>query len=70
MRLALSLLTTILLATPALADKAVRGHTKKDGTVVKPHHRTEANTTQTDNHTTKGNTNPHTGKRGTKIPKR
>lgn len=47
---------------------SVRGYTKKNGTYVKPHRQTNPNTTKRDNWSTKGNTNPATGKRGTKKP--
>ena len=42
----------------------VKGYTRKDGTYVKPHYRTNRNNTNRDNYTTKPNINPHTGKRG------
>lgn len=44
----------------------VNGYTRSDGTYVKGHYRTGANSTKSDNWSTKGNTNPHTGKKGTK----
>jgi hypothetical protein len=46
----------------------VHGYTKKNGTYVKPHHRTRPNKTKKDNWSTKGNVNPYTGKKGTKSP--
>jgi hypothetical protein len=48
----------------------VRGYTKKDGTYVAPHNRTNPNNTQRDNWTSKPNQNPYTGKDGTKEPKK
>jgi hypothetical protein len=60
----------VMLSVPMFADKAVKGHTRKDGTVVQPHHRTNGNKTETDNYGTKGNSNPHTGKSGTRTPKK
>lgn len=48
----------------------VRGYTKKDGTYVAPHKRTNPNNTQRDNWTSKPNQNPYTGKDGTKEPHR
>lgn len=48
----------------------VRGYTKKDGTYVPPHNRTNPNNTQRDNWTSKPNQNPYTGKDGTKEPKK
>jgi hypothetical protein len=47
---------------------SVRGHIKKDGTYVPPHHATNPNETRSDNWSTKGNINPYTGKDGTKQP--
>lgn len=47
-------------------EVAVKGYTKKDGTRVESHKRTAPNKTQRDNWSTKGNTNPYTGKKGTK----
>ena len=46
----------------------VKGYYKKDGTYVQPHYKTKPNTTKFDNYGTKGNTNPYTGKEGTKDP--
>lgn len=54
----------------AFASKRVGGYTKKNGTYVAPHHRTDPNRTQRDNYSSKPNVNPHTGKRGTKEPTR
>jgi len=44
----------------------VKGHTTKNGTYVKPHRQTDPDHTQQNNYSTKGNTNPWTGKKGTK----
>ncbi len=44
----------------------VKGYTKKDGTYVAPHDRSTADHTKDNNWSTKGNTNPETGKAGTK----
>ena len=44
----------------------VHGYSKKDGTYVAPHKRTNPNNTQRDNWTSKPNQNPYTGKDGTK----
>lgn len=46
----------------------VRGYYRKDGTYVKPHYRTNPNSTNRDNYSTRGNINPHTGKRGWITP--
>lgn len=42
----------------------VSGYTRKDGTYVQPYFRTAPNSTNQDNFSTKGNTNPYTGKPG------
>ena len=42
----------------------VSGYTRSDGTVVKPYYRTAPNSTNIDNFSTVGNTNPYTGKAG------
>lgn len=52
------------------SDEHVRGYTKKDGTHVDGYMKTTPNSTEKDNFSTKGNTNPYTGKEGTKEPKK
>jgi hypothetical protein len=62
------------IATPVFAkgtgsgggSHSVKGHIKKDGTYVQPHHATNPNHTQRDNWSSKPNVNPYTGKPGTK----
>ena len=44
----------------------VKGYYRKNGTYVKPHHKTRRNHTKRDNWSTKGNRNPYTGKKGYK----
>jgi len=46
----------------------VQPYTKKDGTRVEGHYRTSPNSTNTDNFSTKPNTNPYTGKPGSIEP--
>lgn len=48
------------------AHEHVGGYTKKDGTVVKGHDRSTKDGSKDNNWSTKGNTNPETGKAGTK----
>jgi hypothetical protein len=55
-----------LLASAAMADTWVNGYTRKDGTYVPGHWRTDPNGTKDDNYSTEGNVNPYTGKEGTK----
>lgn len=60
-----------LMSSVAIAKSSshpVKGHFTKKGTYVKPHRKTNSNRTKRDNYSTKGNTNPHTGKKGTKKP--
>ncbi len=45
-----------------------RGYIKRDGGYVAPHQRTNPNSTRSDNYSTQGNTNPWTGKQGTRNP--
>ncbi len=47
---------------------SIKGYVKKNGTYVAPSHATNPNRSKTDNWSTKGNVNPHTGKEGTKDP--
>ena len=53
----------VLFVIPANASEHVRGHVTKNGKYVAPHNRTNANKTQRDNWSSKGNANPYTGKR-------
>lgn len=50
----------------AQSTTRVDGYIKSDGTYVAPHTRTAPNSTTQDNYSTKGNTNPWTGKQGSK----
>lgn len=59
---------TTFIAATAQADTYVRGYHRKNGTYVQPHSRSDSNHSKLDNWSTKGNTNPYTGKRGTKDP--
>ena len=49
-------------------DVYVRGYTKSNGTYVSPHYRTAPDSTPYNNYSTRGNTNPYTGKQGTVDP--
>ena len=48
------------------AQVYVNGYTRSNGTYVPGHYRSSPNSTQRDNYSTYGNTNPYTGQRGTK----
>lgn len=64
--LLISLIFGLSLGQMALAQKDVKGYTRSDGTQVEGYKRTAPNSTRNDNYSTRGNTNPHTGKSGTK----
>jgi hypothetical protein len=61
-------LVAISLWNIAFADQHVRGYYRKNGTYVQPYTRTSPNNSVYDNYSTKGNTNPYTGKEGTVNP--
>lgn len=44
------------------------GYFRKDGTYVAPYNRSSPNSTNHDNYSTHGNTNPYTGSSGTRAP--
>jgi len=54
--------------TKVFADTHVNGYYRKDGTYVKPHYRSDADSNPFNNYSTKGNVNPYTGQRGTVNP--
>ncbi|HET6886610.1 MAG TPA: hypothetical protein VFH87_01680 [Candidatus Udaeobacter sp.] len=69
-----TLKVTILAALAALsagslqAQTKVRAHTRSDGTYVPEHYRSRPNSSTYDNWSTRGNTNPYTGKPGYRDP--
>ena len=65
----LIILVTISTASFAVGSHRVKGYTKSNGAYVAPHRQTNSNRTQRDNWSSKPNTNPYTGKHGTKTPK-
>ncbi len=70
----MKIISALLLSTSfAVAQTAppvhVRATTTKNGEYRQEHERTAPNKTDRDNYSTKGNTNPYTGKAGTKNPK-
>ena len=63
----LTLMALAFGATELQAQTYVGGYYKDNGTTyVQPHYRSTPNSTTLDNWSTKGNTNPYTGKKGTK----
>jgi hypothetical protein len=68
--LLLNLLLTLSFPVYSVGNHRVKGYTKKDGTYVQSHRQTNPNKTQRDNWSSKPNTNPYTGKDGTREPKK
>lgn len=64
----IALVAACLISPATAAQVRVKGYVKKDGTYVAPHYRSSPNGTTLDNYSTKGNTNPYTGKVGTRDP--
>lgn len=48
---------------------SVRGHYNSNGSYTEPHYRSNPNSTQLDNYSTRGNTNPYTGSTGSRSPR-
>lgn len=61
----LALVALFLFAGVHEAEAArVRGYWKSNGTYVQPHYRSNSNSFKWDNWSSRGNSNPWTGKRG------
>lgn len=67
-RFALVLFLLVSFVGVSLAARPVRvkGGVTKSGTYRRPHYRTAPNKSKSDNWSTKGNSNPYTGKKGSK----
>ena len=65
-KLVIFLIAMVVMSAVALADTYVNGYFRSNGTYVAPHYRSSPNSTTRDNWSTYGNTNPYTGKSGTK----
>jgi hypothetical protein len=65
LKMILAVVLFLSFATLLFADTYVKGYTRKDGTYVQPHYRSNPNSTVTDNYSFKGNANPYTGQQGT-----
>ena len=63
MKIAIGLVFS-LLAASAMADQAVRGYFRSDGTYVAPHYRSSPDRSRSNNFSSQGNVNPYTGQRG------
>lgn len=68
MRLTIIIITMVLISFSAFADVSVRGYTRQDGTYVQPYHRSNPDGNPNNNWSTKGNTNPYTGREGSQQP--
>ncbi len=68
----LAVLAGLVAMQPTLAiakgSHATKGYTKKNGTYVAPSRATNPDNLKTNNYSSKGNTNPSSGKQGTKDP--
>ena len=62
------LAATLLFSFAVVTDAAtrVRGYTRKNGTYVAPHYRSNTDSKKYNNYSSKGNYNPYTGKNGYK----
>ena len=63
------ILITISTSSFAVSSHRVSGYAKRNGTYVAPYRATNSNRTQRDNWSSIPNSNPYTGKRGTKTPR-
>jgi hypothetical protein len=61
-----TILLMALLSTAAFADSYVSGHTRSDGTYVQGHYRSSPDSSKQNNYSERGNSNPYTGKEGTR----
>lgn len=65
----MTFVVAVLLAGSAFArDVYVQPHVTKNGTYVDGYHRTAPDSSQFNNYSTQGNTNPYTGQAGTVNP--
>ncbi len=60
----LALFSFSLLSSVANASVRVKGYTTKRGTYVAPSHRSSPDRVKYNNYSSKGNSNPYTGKKG------
>ena len=67
MKRILVLLALLLTISSAFADTYVNGYIKKDGTYVNGYTRSSPDSTNWNNYSTQGNSNPYTGNEGTRA---
>lgn len=68
-KICLAAILALGFAPMAHAQSAYQGYTNQHGTYVQPHYQTPPNNTTADNWSTRGNTNPYTGRPGTITPR-
>ena len=66
--IAIGICITLPTSSIARGSHTVHSYNKKDGTHVESHRATNRDNTKHNNYSSKGNTNPNTGKEGTKDP--
>ncbi len=64
--IALSLMILFLFSSTSFAYQRVSGYTRRNGTYVAPHYRSNSDGIRSNNWSSSGNVNPFTGKRGYK----
>lgn len=64
MRTILFALASLFVLNAFADDYYTRGYTRRDGTPVQGHYSTQPNEYRYDNYSSRGNTNPYTGERG------
>jgi hypothetical protein len=70
-KIVLGVLACALIAGPAFAGSHLTsGYYRKSGTYVAPHYQTNSDHSRFNNWFTRGNSNPYTGKAGTRSPYR
>lgn len=62
----IAFLLFVISVVPAFADTYVNGYTRRDGTYVQPHMRSDRDSSFSNNWSTQGNVNPYTNERGYK----
>lgn len=72
MRKRIFALFAMLISILAFAQSShrVKVYSKKNGSYVPSHNKTKSDKTERNNYSSKPNTNPYTGKKGTKKPKK
>ena len=66
-KLIVSAIFVVFSLSPVFADTWVNGYYKSNGTYVQGHYRSSPDSYKNNNWSTSGNSNPYTGKRGTRT---